>query len=100
MADGVDLLTLSIVAIAIVIGVMIVRAVRATNASIAAASRRMNLENEQTVRAVAERLGAPNLPCPRCGGETFALVGSSSRYMCEDCDAEFEGDPHFPDPRR
>jgi tRNA(Ile2) C34 agmatinyltransferase TiaS len=60
----------------------------------------VNLDDEAVARSVVDRLRERDVRCPRCGGETIALIGTSRRYRCEDCGAAFDGAPHVPDPAR
>ena len=97
MLDGASLVYWAIGAIALSIVAFIVRAMRLTNASIALASRRVDLTNPDVARSVASALGERELPCPQCGQETFALLGVEHRYKCDGCNLEFDGPPHIPD---
>jgi len=77
---------------------MAVRAVRMTNASIAQAGRDVNLSRDETAERVIERIRSLDVRCPRCGQLMFAMLGSGSRYKCENdnCRFEVEGPPHIP----
>jgi len=97
MFDGANLVYWASGAIAVVIVAFIARAVRLTNASIALASRRVDLTNPDVARLVASALRERELPCPQCGQETFALLGVEHRYKCDSCNFEFEGPAHIPD---
>jgi DNA-directed RNA polymerase subunit RPC12/RpoP len=98
MLEGVDLVYVAAGAMALAVVAFIVRAVRLTNASIASASRRVDLTNPDVARSVIRALDERDVPCPRCGHETFALLGTETRYKCDSCNFEFDGPPHIPDP--
>jgi hypothetical protein len=95
-----DLFYLLLVAPVVIIVAFIVRAVRLTNASIATASRHVNLTNPDVATSVIDQMRGRELPCPQCGGETFALLGTGNRYTCEVCHVEFEGPAHIPSSSR
>ena len=77
----------------IVIVGFIVRAVRKTKAEIdkglgpAPSERNM----ERAIMEIHER----DVECPRCGSQTFAMLGTDNRYKCDACNYEFEGAPHI-----
>ena len=90
-----DLFYLWLAAIVVVIIAFIVRAVRLTKASLTAASRHVDLTNQDVARSLVEQIRGGELLCPRCGHEAFALLGKVYRYKCDSCDSEFEGTgPH------
>jgi hypothetical protein len=96
MLDVLDLFYVSVAAIALAIVLFVRRAVRLTNASIANASRHVNLENSDVARRVAEEIRGREVPCARCGRQTFVLLGTGNRYKCRLCHFDFEGPPHIP----
>ena len=91
-----DLFYVSLALIVVVIAAFIVRAVRLTNASLALASRQVNLTNPDAARAVVDQIRGREVLCPQCGGQTFALLGTENRYQCESCEFAFEGPEHIP----
>lgn len=91
-----DLFYVSLAALVVVIVVFIVRAVRLTNTSIATASRHVNLANPDVARRLVEEIRGREVPCTRCGRQTFALLGTGNRYKCHSCHFDFEGPAHIP----
>jgi len=91
-----DLFYVSLAVIVVVIIAFIVRAVRLTNASLATASYHLNLTNPDVARSLVDQIRRRELPCPRCGHDTFALLGTENRYKCDTCDFDFEGPAHIP----
>jgi ribosomal protein S27AE len=91
-----DLFYVSLALIVVVIVVFIVRAVRLTHASLAEASRQVSLTNPGTARVVVDQIRRSEVRCPRCGSQTFTLLGTESRYQCESCEFVFEGPAHIP----
>jgi formamidopyrimidine-DNA glycosylase len=79
-----------------VIAAFIARAVRLTQASLRTASRHVDLTNPDVARSVADEIRRREVPCPQCGGETFALLGTGNRYEREICHLTFIGPPHIP----
>jgi hypothetical protein len=79
-----------------VIAAFIVRAVRLTNASLARASRHVNLTNPDVATSVVDQIRGRELLCRRCGGQTLALLGTENGYQCESCDFVFKGLAHIP----
>jgi ribosomal protein S27AE len=79
-----------------VIAAFIARAVRLTQASLRTASRHVDLTNPDVARSVADEIRRREIPCPRCGGETFALLGTGNRYECEICHLTLTGPAHIP----
>lgn len=52
--------------------------------------------SEMAMKQLVEQIKNRELPkCPRCNGETFAMIATDSRYKCESCRYEFEGAPHI-----
>jgi ribosomal protein S27AE len=96
MSGTFDLFFVLLAVLVVVIIAFIVRAVRLTNASIANASRHVNLTNPDVARSLVDRIRQREVPCPRCGGGTFALLGTENRYRCDLCHLDFEGPPHIP----
>jgi hypothetical protein len=94
--DVLDLFYVSLGVVVVTICTFIVRTVRLTNASIAMASRDVDLTNPDVARSVVDQMRGRELPCPRCGRPTFALLGTGSRYKCEICDFDFTGPAHIP----
>ena len=92
----IDLFDVSLGLLVLAIVVFIVRAVRLTNASISNASRHLNLTQSEVARRVVDEIRATDVPCQRCGLQTFAMLGTGDRYTCETCDFEFQGPPHMP----
>jgi hypothetical protein len=79
-----------------VIVAFIVRAVRLTQASLRTASRHVDLTNPDVATSVTNEIRRREVPCPRCGGETFALLGTGNRYECEICRFTLTGPAHIP----
>ena len=105
MLDALDPFYVSLGIIVVVIAAFIVRAVRLTNASIAMASRSVNLTSPDVAKSIIDQIRGRELPCPQCGGPTFALLGTANHYECESCHFAFEGAAHIPgsspqDPRK
>lgn len=96
MLGAVTLFYVSLAVLVVVITVFIVRAVRLTHASLASASHHLNLTNPDIARSLADQIRGRELPCPRCGHDTFALLGTENRYTCDSCDFDFEGPAHIP----
>ena len=96
MLGALDLFNLSLALIVVAIAVFIIRAVRLTSASVALASREVNITNPDVARAVVDHVRGREVLCPRCGGQTFVLLGTENRYRCEICDFAFEGPAHIP----
>jgi ribosomal protein S27AE len=96
MPAVIDLFYVAIGLLVVVIAGFIVRAVRLTNASIAMAARDVDLTNPSVARSVVDQIRERELPCPRCGGPTFAALGTDTRYKCESCHSTFEGPRHIP----
>jgi predicted RNA-binding Zn-ribbon protein involved in translation (DUF1610 family) len=95
MSGAFDLFDASLAVIVVVIVAVIVRAVRLTNASIVTGSQNLHLRNPDAARSLGNRIRERQLPCPQCGDEMFALLGTANRYKCDACDAAFEGPPHM-----
>jgi len=95
-----DVFYVAIGLIVVMIAVTIVRAVRLTRASLTIATRHVDLTNPDVARTVIAQIRGPEVRCPRCGGPTFALLGTENRYQCESCDSTFDGPPHIPATRR
>jgi hypothetical protein len=93
-----DLFYLAIAVLVVTIVVVILRAVRITKASIERAGREMPLSRPDVAREVADRIRRADVRCPRCGQQTFAMLGTGNRHKCDDemCGFEFEGPDHFP----
>lgn len=93
----IDLFWVSLVLLVVTIVVFIVRAVRRTNETIARASRSIPLERPEMARQAIERMRSLDVRCPRCGQPTSAILGSGSRYRCDDdaCRHEIDGPDHF-----
>jgi ribosomal protein S27AE len=96
MSGAFDLFFVLLAVLVVVIIAFVVRAVRLTNASIATASRLVNLTNPDAVRSLVDRIRERESTCPRCGAETFALLGTENRYKCDLCNLDFEGPPPIP----
>ena len=96
MIGAFDLFYLSLAVIVVAIAAFIVRAVRLTKASLAAASRHVDLTNQDVTRSLVEQIRGRELSCPRCGHDAFALLGTVHRYKCDICNSEFEGPAHIP----
>jgi predicted RNA-binding Zn-ribbon protein involved in translation (DUF1610 family) len=95
MFDSFDLLWVVLAILVAVIVAFIVRAVRLTRAKLATASRHLNLSNPDVARSVVDRMRGQELPCPRCGQETFARLGTENRHTCDACGGDFEGPAHI-----
>ena len=96
MPGAFDLFYVSLMAVIVVVVIaFIVRAVRLTNVSLATASRHLNLTNPDVARSLVDRICRLDLPCPRCGHDTFTLLGTENRYKCDTCDFDFEGPAHI-----
>jgi hypothetical protein len=93
---SVDLVYVAIGLLVVMIAAFIVRAVRLTNASLAMAARQVDITNPDVANSVVGQIRGTELLCARCGGPTFALLGTENRYKCEDCDSTFTGPPHIP----
>jgi DNA-directed RNA polymerase subunit RPC12/RpoP len=84
----------------IVLGIMvaaivgfIVKAVRMTNAEI---HKKMGpLPDEWKMKKAIEEIRKRDISCPRCGKQTFAMLGTQNRYKCDTCNHEFEGPDHI-----
>jgi ribosomal protein S27AE len=96
MPAAFDLFYVLLAVIAVVVIAFIVRAIRLTTASIATASRHVDLTNPDVARSVADEMRERELLCPRCGNGTFALLGTGNRYQCHSCHFDFEGPAHIP----
>ena len=96
MLGALDLFYVTLGLIVVTIAAFIVRAVRLTNASLARASRHVNLTNPDVATSVVDQIRRSELLCPRCGGQMFALLGTENRYQCESCHFDFTGPPHVP----
>ena len=91
-----DLFYVSLALIVVTIAAFIVRAVRLTNASLTMAARHVDLTNPDVARSVVEQIRGRELRCLRCGGQTFARLGTENRYQCESCHFTFTGPAHIP----
>jgi transposase-like protein len=77
----------------VVIVVFIVNAIRMTNAEI---HKKLGpLPDEWKMKKVVEEIRKRDVPCPRCGKQTFAMLGTQNRYKCDVCNYEFEGVEHI-----
>ena len=84
----------------IILGIMvvvivgfIVNAVRKTNAEI---HKKMGpLPDGWKMKKAVEEIRKRDIPCPRCGKQTFAMLGTQNRYKCDICHYEFEGAEHI-----
>ena len=92
----IDLFNVTLALLVLVIVAFVVRAVRLTSASISTASRHLNLTRPDIARRLVEEIRAREVPCERCGRQTFALLGTEDRYKCETCHFEFQGPAHMP----
>lgn len=92
----IDLFNVSLALLVLAIVAFVVRAVGLTKASISNASRHLNLTQPEVARRLVEEIRARNVPCERCGQQTFAMLGTGDRYKCETCHVEFQGPPHMP----
>ena len=79
----VDLYYVALAVIVLTIVAFVVRAVRLTNASMSTASRLLNLTRPDIARRLVEEIRVLQVPCDRCGQQTFALLGTENRYKCE-----------------
>jgi hypothetical protein len=95
MIGALDLFNVTLGLIVVVIAAFIVRAVRLTHASLAMASRHVNLTNPDVATSVVDQIRGREVLCPQCGGRTFALLGTENRYQCESCDFAFKGPAHI-----
>jgi hypothetical protein len=93
-----DLFNLALLALIVTVVWFIARAVRLTNRSIARAGRDIPLSRPDVAERVAEQIRSRDVPCARCGQPTFAMLGTRTRYKCENdrCGLEFEGPAHIP----
>jgi hypothetical protein len=82
--------------IAVAIVAVIVRAVRLTNASMAEGFPRVDSHNARAAWALVNQIRGRDLPCPRCGQDSLALLGTGNRYQCDSCAFEFDGPAHIP----
>ena len=89
-------LPVTILLVAIV--VMIVRAVRVTNATIAKSGLDGSGSSHGAARRVIDRIRSRDFRCPRCGGQAFSVLGQDGRWMCasDPCRFEFPGPAHVP----
>jgi hypothetical protein len=92
-----DLFGLALATLIVTIVVVIVRAVRLTNASIATASRDIPLSQPDVAARLINQMRGRDVRCPRCGQPACAALGTGNRYLCENgtCRQEFEGPEHF-----
>jgi hypothetical protein len=91
------LFNLVLAALVATVVVMIVRAVRLTKATIAQASRDLPLSRPDVATRLAERIRERRVACERCGrDDTFAMLGTDTRWKCDSCQHEFEGPAHLP----
>jgi ribosomal protein L37AE/L43A len=96
-----NLFNLILVALVGTIVWFIVRAVRQTKAQIDGRLRGVDPRQREAIMrdmAVRIREQAQSTRCPRCGGVTFAMLGSEPWWKCDVCHTEFEGPPHLPAP--
>lgn len=83
-------------ALAVAIAVSVARAVRLTKAAMAESGADPNRMSGEAAERLVERIRNLQVPCPICGGESFALLGTGNRHKCESCDHEFTGPAHVP----
>lgn len=93
--DVFDWFNLLVAGLAVVIAVVIVRAVRLTKATIEGARPSVALSQPDAVDRAVERLRRIDVRCPRCGEQTVAMLGTRNRYRCEQCGAELDGPDHL-----
>ena len=91
-----NLFSVFLAVLVVVIIAFIVRAVRLTNASLATAARHLNLTTPDVARSLVDQIRAREVPCPRCGHDTFARLGTENRYRCDTCHFDFGGPAHIP----
>jgi hypothetical protein len=91
-----DLFGLALAALIVTIIAVIVRAVRLTCASIAAASRDIPLSQPDVAMRLVNQIRSLDVRCPRCGQPACTALGTGNRYLCENemCRQEFEGPAH------
>lgn len=87
MLNGFNLLLLALV---VVIVAFIVIAVRKTMGEMTKAG-----VTGEDARELAKRLRERDVRCPRCNGQSSALLGTDTRYKCDSCHFEFEGPSHL-----
>jgi ribosomal protein S27AE len=90
-----DWINLSIAGLAVVIAVVIVRAVRQTRATIEGARPFVPLSQPDAVERAVDRLRRIDVRCPQCGGQTVLMLGTRNRYRCEQCAVELDGPDHL-----
>lgn len=90
-----DWIALLIAGLVIAIAVVIVRAVRLTNATIEQSRPIVPLSQPDAVERVVDRLRRIDVRCPECGDETVGMLGTRNRYRCEQCGAELDGPDHI-----
>ena len=90
-----DWIILQIAGLAVVIAVVIVRAVRLTKATIERARPSVPLSQPDAVERAVDRLRRIDVRCPRCGEQTVAMLGTRNRYRCEQCPVEIDGPDHL-----
>ncbi len=84
----------------IILGIMvvvivgfIVNAVRKTNDEI---HKKMGpLPSEWRTKKTIKEIRKRDIPCPRCGKQTSAMLGTESKYKCDTCNYESEGVEHI-----
>ncbi|GEM_PF-2980753 len=78
--------------VVVIVG-FIVKAVRMTNAEI---YKKMGpMPSEWRMKKAIEEISKRDIQCPRCGKQTFAMLGTKNRYKCDICNYEFEGAEHI-----
>lgn len=52
--------------------------------------------SEMAMKQLLDQIKSRDLPqCPRCNGQTIAMLETDASYKCESCDYEFQGAPHI-----
>lgn len=88
-------------AIALLVGAVVLMVVRAVRQTRGRSGRGTDPERRDAIDrdlATGIRDQGDRVRCVRCGGPTFAMAGTATRYKCEVCQHTFEGPPHLPDP--
>ena len=93
-----NLVNLIIIVMVVAIALFILKAVRQTKEDIDERLKGVDpAKRNEFAKALAEKIRAQDVRCPRCGKQAFGLMGTVDRWKCHTCNFEFDGPPHIPE---
>ncbi len=84
----------------LVVVVFIIRAVKQTKSELDKKLEGVNrLDRDEMAKKMVKEMQERAVRCPKCQGQTNALLGTDDEYKCISCNHKFTGPAYIPDPK-